>query len=183
MRIPQKAKRVFNGVIYDVYQWEQKRFDENHATYEMLKRSNTALVIPTIKDKIIVSKQTQPHTHEYYSLFGGRMEENEEPLAAAKRELLEETGYETSDWELIKSFEPFSKMDWEIFLFVARNCKKVTDQKLDPGEKIEIIEVTFHEFVELVQSEKFWGGELALDLFRMEKEGRLEEFRDRIFSP
>ena len=181
MKLPETAKLVFRGEIYNVYQWNQERFDGSHATYEMLKRPDTVLVIPTAGDKILISKQTQPHTKEYYSLFGGRMEENEEPLTAIKREFLEETGYESSDWELFKSFEPFSKMDWNIFLFIARDCKKIADQTLDPGEKIDTLEVSFEEFVKLVQSEKFWGGELALDIFRMEKEGKLEEFRQKLF--
>jgi 8-oxo-dGTP pyrophosphatase MutT (NUDIX family) len=182
MKLPEHAKLVFKGIIYNVYQWDQERFDGSHATYEMLKRPDTVLVIPTTGNKILISKQTQPHTKEYYSLFGGRMEENEEPLVAAKREFLEETGYESADWKLIKTYEPFSKMDWNIYLFIARGCKKVGEQTLDPGEKIEILEVSFDEFIDLIRSDKFWGGELALDLFRMEKEGKLEEFRQKLFN-
>ena len=64
-------------------------FDGTTETFEMLKRPNTIEVIATQGDKIYLSKQSQPNKHDYYSLFGGRAEPNEEPLVTAKRELLE----------------------------------------------------------------------------------------------
>ncbi len=40
MKIPPNAKRVFKGIIFDVYQWQQKMFDGSKETFEMLKRAN-----------------------------------------------------------------------------------------------------------------------------------------------
>ena len=181
MRIPDNAKRVFQGVIYSVYQWDQERFDGSHSTYEMIKRPHSAMVIPTQGEKIILTKQEQPRTGEYYSLLGGQVDEGEEPLDAAKRELKEEGGLTAENWELYDTFEPMAKFDWNMYLFIARNCKKVAGQNLDAGEKIELMEVSFDEFVQIVQSKEFWGKELALHLFRLEKEGELNEFKHRLF--
>jgi len=33
--VPEEAKLVFKGIIYDVYQWEQKMFDGTFSTFEM----------------------------------------------------------------------------------------------------------------------------------------------------
>src|SRR5258705_12975024 len=111
MKIPPQAKLVFKGVIFSVYQWEQEMFDGTKETFEMLKRPSTIEVIPVMGDKIVMSRQSQPDHHNYYSLFGGRAEENEEPLITAKRELLEEAGLESDDWELLKSYQPVHKID------------------------------------------------------------------------
>jgi ADP-ribose pyrophosphatase len=182
MKIPPVAKKVFQGTIFSVYQWEQKMFDGTSATFEMLKRPNTIEVIATSGDKVFMSRQSQPNKHNYYSLYGGRGEEGEDPLVTAKRELLEESGFESDDWELIKNYQPVHKIDWEIYLFVARNCKKIAEPKLDAGEKIEEIECTFDEFVKIVEHDEYWGNQLIFDIIKMEKNGTLVAFKERLFS-
>ena len=181
MKIPSEAKLVFKGVIFSVYQWQQKMYDGSTEIFEMLKRPNTIEVIATQGDQILMSRQSQPNKENFYSLFGGRAEENEASLVTAKRELLEESGLASDDWELIKSYQPVHKLEWEIFLYVARNCKKVAEPKLDPGEKIETISYTFDEFTALVNHDDYWGNQLALDLLRMKEKGTLADFKKKLF--
>jgi 8-oxo-dGTP pyrophosphatase MutT (NUDIX family) len=183
MKIPGHAKRVFKGIIFDVYQWEQKMFDGSTATFERLKRPGTVEVIPVIGDKILLAREQQPDTDELYTFFGGRQEEGEEPLATAKRELLEEAGLASDDWQLIQTYEPVGKIDWTISVFVARNCRNVAAQKLDAGEKIQIEEVGFDAFVDIVTRKDFWEREFSHDLYRMKHEGKLDQFRRRLTLP
>tara|TARA_Y100000031_G_C8045433_1_gene303670 strand:- start:344 stop:646 length:303 start_codon:yes stop_codon:yes gene_type:complete len=83
--LPENAKRVFKGVIFDVYQWEQEMFDGSFDTFERLKRPDTAQVIPVVGDKILVQVQKQPNMiKSCFSLPGGRCEEGEDPMVAAK---------------------------------------------------------------------------------------------------
>jgi ADP-ribose pyrophosphatase len=182
MKIPPQAKCVFKGVIFDVYQWQQEMYDGTFETFEMLKRPNTIQVIPIVNNKIILSQEQQPTKPLFTSFLGGRQEKGEDPLDAAKRELLEEAGMESNKWELYKLYEPFSKFEWAIYLYIARDCRTLSKQNLDPGEKISLHPVTFEEFVDLVTAQDFWGGEIALDIMRMEKKGTLEEFRKRLFK-
>lgn len=182
MKIPKEAKRVFKGVIFEVYHWQQKMFDGSYETYEALKRPNTVQIIATKDGKIILGYEQQPDMEKpLYVTLGGKQEEGEEPLVAAKKELLEEAGLVSDYWELIKIYRPFGKIIWEIYLFVARNCKKVAEQNLDPGEKIELKEVSFDEFVEIVISDEFWGKIIGNDVFRIKAEGRLDELRKKLF--
>lgn len=183
MKLPQDAKSVFKGKIFEVYQWEQELYDGSTKTFEGLKRPDTIQIIPTIGKKLFLSYEEQPTISLKNTFLGGRIEEGEEPLVAAKRELLEETGMESTDWELMKTYENEGKIDWNIYLFVARNCKKIAEQNLDPGEKIEVKEVNWDEFLDIVSSEKFWGRDIANDILRMrlDKE-KLEEFKRKLFS-
>jgi ADP-ribose pyrophosphatase len=183
MKLPQAAKLVFQGKIFSVYQWEQKLYDGTSATFEMLKRTGTIQVIPTADDHIYLSYEEQPTKPRSYTLFGGRQEENEDPLVTAKRELLEETGFESDDWELLKTYENGGKIEWPMYVYVARNCRKVTDQKLDPGEKIEIKKVTFNEFIDITSSETFWGQIFSNDILRMRlNEEKFTEFKKKLFK-
>jgi len=183
MKLPQHAKKVFTGKIFDTYQWEQKLYDGTTATFEMLKRPGTIQIIPTAEETIYLSYEEQPTKTRTYTFFGGRQEPNEDPLLTAKRELLEETGLESDYWELIKTYEYEGKIDWPMYLYVARNCRKVAEQKLDPGEKIEVKKVSFEEFLELVSSEHFWNLPVANDILRMRLDkDKLEEFKKKLFD-
>ena len=42
-------------------------------------------------------------------------------------------------------------MDWKIYWFVARNCRKVSPQRLESGEIIKIRGVAFEEFIRAMQ--------------------------------
>ena len=182
MKIPPQAKQVFKGVIFDVYQWEQPGFDGRSLTFEMLKRPSTVQIIATDGTHIMLSEEEQPMKGPFISLLGGRQEENETPLDGAKRELLEESGYASDDWELLSSSDPYTKMEWTVYTYIARNCRKIQEQKLDSGEKISLRRVTFEEFCAFVFSEKFYGREFAFDLLYMKcfAPKKLEEFRKRL---
>ncbi len=154
--IPSQAKLVFKGQIFDVYQWEQEMFDGTKEIFEKLKRQDTAMVIAITQDKqIIVQEEEQPGSGAFVSLPGGRIEDDEDPLVGARRELLEETGYESQDVELYGSDAPFGKIDWVVYHFIAKNCVYKSAPTLDAGEKIKLRFVDFEEFVKIVDSESF----------------------------
>src|SRR3989344_9394609 len=121
--IPENAKVVFEGVIFDIYQWEQKGYEGKIRIFKNLKRPDTALIIPITKEgKIVIAKQEQPGKRPFIGLVGGRADEGEEPLEAAKRELLEETGYKAKEWSLFHVVQPVSKIQWVIYFFIAKGC-------------------------------------------------------------
>lgn len=151
-KFPPQAKRVFKGMIFDVYQWEQKMYDGSTHTFEKIIRPDTVLVIPVTKEgKIIICEQEQPHRDKpYLSLISGRVEENEPPEEAAKRELLEETGYEAKELVFFDEHSVSNKIAWTIYTYIAKGCKKTAEQNLDPGEKIRCDFISFEEFIELL---------------------------------
>lgn len=181
MKIPEKAKRVFKGEIFEVYQWEQKMFDGTTSTFEMVKRPDTVQIIATKGDKIFMAQEEQPAHKREYGLLGGRVDEGEDPVACAKRELLEEAGMASDDWELFKVYEPVVKMQWQVYFYIARNCEKTSEPKLDSGERIEVREVTFEEFIQKMSYE-YWGGETTADILRLQLDPeKLEEFKKKLF--
>lgn len=182
MKIPSHAALVFKGIIFDVYQWEQEMYDGSKATFEALKRPSTVQIIPTSGDRIYLSYEEQPGKPRVNTFFGGRMEKNEEPLTTAKRELLEETGMEAQDWVLFKEYSMDGKIDWSVYLYIARNSKKVSDPQLDGGEKIDIKEVSFEEFIKVTSQEDFLESHFSLDILRIQQDPqKLEDLRKKLF--
>lgn len=182
--IPKEATKVFEGRIYDVYQWPQKLFDGSTETFEMLSRADTVKIIAQVNEKelkslqnikneqmfmndsdqeadnlscdrrkIIITHQTQPRKDWFYDYPGGRVDaEDESELEAAKRELREETGLVFKNWKLVEVSQPFSKIDWLVYTFVASELVTQTQQELDAGEKIEVLAVSLPELQELAKS-------------------------------
>ena len=80
----------------------------------------------------------------------------EESLAAAKRELREETGYESDEWRhLLKVPSNATIADNYAHLFVARNCRRVSGQDLDDTEFLNVIKLSAQEIETLIAEEKF----------------------------
>ncbi|MBI5151291.1 MAG: NUDIX hydrolase [Candidatus Pacebacteria bacterium] len=154
---PPNAKRVFQGKIFDVYQWEQKLFDGTTATFEKLHRVNTSEAIAVVGDKFMLQRQTQPHMKEEFICFPGGMCHtfDEDPLVAAKRELLEESGFVSNDWVVLGKHTPFSKIAWTIYTHIARDCVETQKPHLDSGEKIETFLVSFDELLDIVEQPNF----------------------------
>lgn len=152
--IPSNAKLAFSGKIFDVYQWPQKLFDGTTETFEMLRRKDTVKTIAIKDDKIVITHQKQPRKTWFYDVPGGRNdvpEENE--LAAAQRELREETGMSFRTWRLVEVHQPLMKIDWLVYTFLATDFDSQIAQDLDGGELIEVQAVSFDELKSLAQTE------------------------------
>jgi len=182
--IPEHAKMVFKGVIFDVYQWEQELYDGSKVIFEKLKRPDTVVVFPVLPDgKIILTEQEQPGKAPFIGATGGRVDEGEDVLEAAKRELLEESGYEAEEYILWNSQHPTSKIDWVVYTFIAKGLKKVADLNLDGGEKITLKPVTFDEFIDLAGNNKFAEKEIIFKLFEAKLYPEKKEELRKLFDP
>lgn len=146
--IPDHAVCVFEGVIFDVYQWEQELFDGTKAVFERVARPDTIVVFPILEDgRIMLIKDEQPGRGPLLGAPAGRVEEGESHEACAARELLEETGLQAARLVLHSEIDPVLKLDWRVYTYIAHGCKRVADPKLDPGEKITEYPVTFEELL------------------------------------
>jgi len=160
--LPPHAHKVFSGEIFDVYQWEQQLFDGTNATFEKIKRLDTVGVVAVTPDqKLLLCHQEQPGMAPFVETFGGRVDPGEDPFLAAQRELLEESGYQSAQWKFWQATQPFEKIDWAIYTFVAQNCQLVQDQALEGGEKISVFTATFEEFIDYTQQPNFRDAELT----------------------
>lgn len=158
--VPDQAEKVFEGMIFDIYQWPQQMFDGSEHNFEMLKRVDTVTAICVVKDKILVIDDEQPYLGSRQSFPGGRVDGTDESIiAAAQREIREETGYSFNNWRLIKVWQPYRKMEWFVHVLVAWEVASQQPAELDPGEKITVHHLDFEAVKSLVMQRAGYLGE------------------------
>lgn len=80
----------------------------------------------------------------------------EDALATAKRELLEETGYESDEWRHLLTIPSNATVsDNYAHLFAARNCRRVAGQHLDETEDLTVVKHTAQEIEEMIRNGDF----------------------------
>jgi ADP-ribose pyrophosphatase len=86
-------------------------------------------------------------------LPAGSLDEDEEPLACAQRELAEETGYTSTRWEsLITSPAEPVRSTSVMHAFLARDAERTSEQSLDATEHIDVKTMAFGEFIEALRN-------------------------------
>ncbi|HLD11968.1 MAG TPA: NUDIX hydrolase [Candidatus Nanoarchaeia archaeon] len=151
MNIPPHATKVHQGIVYDVYNWEQKLFDGTTKTFEGLKRRPAVQIFATTPEGMVLLKEEQPGQQPYLSLPGGNVD-SDDVLACAKRELLEETGLTSETWILWKKIPLGLSIEFDTYYYIAKNCKKLQEQSLDKGgERISIEHLPLKEFLQTLK--------------------------------
>lgn len=99
------------------------------------------IVALTKENKILLVRQYKHGAGKILlEVPAGYIHKGEQPLHAAKRELLEETGYSTNTWKKLGFFysNPTKEKGNGIYIFLARDVWKIKKQKLDRLENIEL---------------------------------------------
>ena len=113
-----------------------------HPEYYILEYPTWVNVIAITKDGDFVMVQQYRHGLGIISteLCAGVVEDGEEPLEGAKRELLEETGFGGGEWELsmVISANPSTQTNLT-YCYIARGVEKISDQHLDKTEDIRVL--------------------------------------------
>jgi ADP-ribose pyrophosphatase YjhB (NUDIX family) len=144
------------------------------------------VVYPVLPDgKIILTEQEQPGKEPFISATGGRVDEGEDVIEAAKRELLEEIGYEAEEFILWDAQQPVSKVEWAVYTFIAKGLRKAAEPSLDGGEKIKMITVSLDELIDIATNENknFSERELVAEFFRAKIDPKKKEELAKLFKP
>jgi ADP-ribose pyrophosphatase len=133
---PDRVERVYDGKLIDlvIETWGENR-------REIVEHPGAvAIVAVDADDQVILVRQLrEPARKHLLELPAGGLEEGEEPLASAKRELREETGLQGGEWRHAASFWTTPGFCNELMhLFVATGLTE-GEAESDEDEEIELV--------------------------------------------
>lgn len=100
-------------------------------------------------------------------LCAGVIEKGEEPMAAARRELMEETGFGGGNWQewMTISANPSTHTNLN-HCFLATDVELLSEQHLDEGEDVQVRIFTRQEVEDMLQKGEVWQSLMAAPLWK-----------------
>ena len=134
MSEPRRAETVFEGKQITVVreEWERPR--------EIVRHRGSTTIVPIHDGSLVlVDIFREPIRRRLVELPAGTLEEGEEPLASAQRELEEEVGLKGGRWMTLGSYLTSPGfLDERMHVFLAEDLER-GEQNLDAGEQITVV--------------------------------------------
>lgn len=169
------SKNIFEGRIIKLRVDDVHLPDGKVSTREIIELPGAVGILAiTQEEKIILVRQyRKPMEKLMVELPAGMREKGEDPITTARRELEEETGYTCEKLKYIHSFYTAPGFSDELlYLYEAIGLEKM-EQAPNPDEDefIELLEVSLHEAMEMIQDEEIQDAKtiIAIQYLMMKK--------------
>lgn len=157
----------------------KRTIERNGRTYtkDFIERNNVVLILPyTANDEVYIESQYRDALERRsLEVVAGQIEEGDEPLETAKKELKEEAGLTARTWHKLGVWDLSVNMKGKIHVYAATDLEE-GERALEEDEDIDMLKLSFTEVMKKVENGEMTAAShiAALLLFdRMRKEGKL----------
>jgi ADP-ribose pyrophosphatase len=141
------TQTVYHGKLLHVKSDQVRLCNGREATREYIVHPGAAMIIAMADENTIVLERQYryPLDRHFIELPAGKIDEGEEPLATAQRELREECGYTAAYWRHLTTLHPgIGYSNEHIELYLARGLVQ-TEHRRDEDEFLEVLHVPVAE--------------------------------------
>jgi ADP-ribose pyrophosphatase len=121
---------------------------------EVVRHPGAAAMVPLLDDgNVVLVKQYRHAVNNYlWEIPAGTLEPDEEPMACAERELVEETGYEATNFDKLTEILPApGYTDEHIHIFLATGLT-LAEQRLEDDEVLTVQPTPFDKAIEMIKT-------------------------------
>ena len=164
------SKLSYEGPLFRVY--TDEIVENGRKVSRDVVRHNGSVVILAIddtkskRDPMVVMERQYRHAAKEYLLEvpAGKMEEGENPLAGAKRELLEETGFRAKRWRKMARYfaSPGFLGEW-MQVFIAEGLT-LGDSQPEYDEQLEIEMIPLSRLLRMIEEGKIYDGKTLISV-------------------
>ena len=163
-------KKVWSNKLFSVEECKLQAPTGEKYSRSVFTHPGAVTILPFIApDEIIMLKQYRHAVRQYiWEIPAGLIEKCEKPLATAKRELIEETGYKARRIKLFsKWFSAPGFAEEQLFLYLAWDLVEV-GQNLDDTEKFElhVVPMKLSKAYELADKGKIIDSKTLIALYK-----------------
>ncbi len=165
------SRVVYDGGFIEVLKDTVMLPDGSTSTREYVTHPGAVAMLALLDNgNLVMERQYRyPLRREFIEVPAGKIDEGEDILVTAQRELLEETGYEASEWiHLTTAWPCIGYADERIEYFLARGLKHV-GSKLDDGEFLVVFELSLSDAFEWIRQGKISDSKTIVGLFWLDK--------------
>lgn len=162
---------VYEGSFMQVRKDRIRLPDGNESTREYITHPGAVAVLALLDNgKLLMERQYRyPPRREFIELPAGKIDDGEDVLITAQRELLEETGYVADEWiHLTTAWPCIGYADERMEYFLARGLRH-HGRNLDDGEFLEVFELSLAEAMQWILEGKINESKTIVGLFWLEK--------------
>ena len=164
------SEDVFNGIVLHVQNDTVKLPNGSTGTREIIRHIGAVCVVPVTDDKKVVMERQfrYPIDSVISEIPAGKLDsKDEDRLEAAKRELVEETGYTADNWTDIGIYYPAAAYsDEKITMYMATGLHKGT-QKLDEDEFLNVELVPLENLVKDIMDGVITDGKTQVAILKV----------------
>lgn len=148
------SKQIFDGKVVKLFVDDIELPNGSPSIREVVRHPGAVCVIPiTDEGEVIMVKQFRyPFGRVLLEIPAGKLEPNEDPLDAVKRELEEESGVNAENVEFIgMTYTTVAFTDEKIYTYMATGLT-FTNSHPDEDEFLEVVRVPLDELAQMVMS-------------------------------